>query len=64
MYLDLFSVQIGTLLANSLNSIGYTDTVPFLIISKLDIYQHKSIGNLATDFYPSIQKSERMTNKY
>jgi hypothetical protein len=34
----LFSLQIGMLQANALNSIGYTDTVPFLIIGKPDIY--------------------------
>jgi hypothetical protein len=32
----LFSLQIGMPQANALNSIGYTDTVPFLTIGKLD----------------------------
>jgi hypothetical protein len=40
----LFFVQIAMLLANALNSIGYTSTVLFLTIGKLDIYQHKSLG--------------------
>jgi hypothetical protein len=40
--------------ANALKSMGYTDTVLFL--TKLDIYQHKSLGKSATDFYPGDQK--------
>jgi hypothetical protein len=32
----LFSLQIGMPQANALNSIGYTDTVPFLTIGKPD----------------------------
>jgi hypothetical protein len=43
--------------ANALNSIGYTDTVPFLTIGKLDIYLYKSLGKSATVFI-------RVTNKY
>jgi hypothetical protein len=46
----LFSVQIGQLLANALNSIEYMDTVLFLTIGKLDIYLHKSLGKSAADF--------------
>ncbi len=46
----LFSLQIGMLLANALNSIGYTDTILLLTIGKSDIYRHKSLGKLATDF--------------
>jgi hypothetical protein len=41
-------------LANALNSIGYTDTILFLTIGKSDIYQHKSLGESATDFYLNI----------
>ncbi len=46
-----FSLQIGMPQANALNSIGYTDTVLFLAIGKLDIYQLKSLGKSATVFY-------------
>ncbi len=48
------SVQIGMSLANELKSIGNINAVLFLTIGKPDIYQHKSSGNLATDFYLSI----------
>ncbi len=51
----LFSLQIGMPQANALNSIGYTDTVLFLTIGKLDIYQLKSLGKSATVFYPGDQ---------
>jgi hypothetical protein len=51
----LFSLQIGILQANALNSIGYTDSVLFLTIGKPDIYQLKSLGNSATIFYPGDQ---------
>jgi hypothetical protein len=51
----LFSVQIGQPLANALISIGYMDSVLFLTIGKPDIYQHKSLGKSATDFYPGYQ---------
>ncbi len=51
----LFSVQIGIPLSNALNSTGYTDMVLFLTISKPDIYQHKSLGKSAVDFYPDDQ---------
>jgi hypothetical protein len=40
----LFSLQIGMPQANALNSIGYTDTVPFMTIGKPDIYLLKSLG--------------------
>jgi hypothetical protein len=40
--------------ANAQNSIGYTDTILFLTIGKSDIYQHKSLGKSATDFYLNI----------
>jgi hypothetical protein len=39
--------------ANALKSIGYIDTVLFLTIGKLDIYQHRSLGELAKILYPS-----------
>jgi hypothetical protein len=52
------------MLTNSLKSVGYTEAVLFLTISKSDIYQHKSLGKSATDFYPSIGKPKRVTNKY
>jgi hypothetical protein len=42
----------------------YMDTILFLTIGKSDINQHKSLGKSATDFYPNIQKLERVTNKY
>ncbi len=43
--------------ANALNSIGYTETVRFLTIGKLDIYLLKSLGKSATVFI-------RVTNNY
>ncbi len=39
---DLFSMQIGMPQANALKSVGYMDTILFLTIGKLDIYQRKS----------------------
>ncbi len=51
----LFSEQIEMPLANALTSVGYTDTVLFLTIAKSDIYQHKSLGKSAGDFYPGDQ---------
>ncbi len=42
---------------NVLNSIGYTDRVPFQTIGKLDIYLLKSLGKSATVFI-------RVTNNY
>jgi hypothetical protein len=51
----LFSLQIGMLQANALNSIEYTDTVLFLTIGKPDIYQLRSLVKPATVFYPSDQ---------
>jgi hypothetical protein len=51
----LFSVQIGQPLANALNLIGYSDTIVYLTVGKPDIYQHRSLGKLATDFYPGDQ---------
>jgi hypothetical protein len=58
----LFSMQIGMPQTNELKSIGYMDIVLFLTIGKPDIYQHKSLGKMGKVFYPSIQKSERVTN--
>jgi hypothetical protein len=49
--------------ANAQQSRGYVDKVLFLTIGHLNIYQHKSLGKFATDFYP-IRKWERVTNKY
>ncbi len=43
----LFSLQIGPQ-ANALNSLGYTDIVPFLTVGKPDIYLLKSLGKSAT----------------
>jgi hypothetical protein len=40
----LFSLQIGMPQANTLNFIGYTDTVLFPTIGKPDIYHHRSLG--------------------
>jgi hypothetical protein len=57
----LFYLQVEKLLANALNSIGYTSAILFLIIDKSDIYQHKSLGKSATFFYPNIQKLETVT---
>jgi hypothetical protein len=54
---NLFSLQIGMLQANELNSIGYTGTILFLTTGKPDIYQLKSFGKSATVFYP-------VTNNY
>ncbi len=48
-------------LANALNSIGYRDTILFLSIGKSDIYQNKSLGKSAIEFYQNIQKPERVT---
>jgi hypothetical protein len=44
-------MQIGMPLSNVVNSIGYMDTVHFLTTGKPDIYQHKSLGKSAADFY-------------
>jgi hypothetical protein len=46
----LFSLQIRMPQANALNSVGYTDTVLFITIGKLDIYQLQSFGKSATVF--------------
>jgi hypothetical protein len=46
----LFSMQIGMPQVNALKSIGYTDTVLFLTIGNLVIYQHISLGKSATVF--------------
>jgi hypothetical protein len=43
--------------ANALNTIGSTDTVPFLTIGKPDIYLLKSLGKSAAVFI-------RVTNNY
>jgi hypothetical protein len=53
----LFSLQIGMLQANALNSIGYMDTVLFLTIGKPDIYLLKGLGKSETVFI-------RVTNNY
>ncbi len=45
-------MQIEMPQANALKSVGYTDTILFLTIGKPDIYQRKSLGKLATVFYP------------
>ncbi len=50
-------MQIGMPQANALKSIGYTDTVLFLTIGKPDIYQHKRLGKLATDFFIRVTKN-------
>jgi hypothetical protein len=42
-------------LENALKSVGYTDTILFLTIDKLDIYHQKSLGKSAADFYPGDQ---------
>ncbi len=56
----LFSMQIRIPQANALKSIGYTDTVLFISIGKPDIYQHKSLGKSATDFYLGDQKLPKL----
>jgi hypothetical protein len=43
--------------ASVIKSVGYTDTVLFITISKSDIHQHKSLGKSARDFI-------RVNNKY
>jgi hypothetical protein len=53
----LFSLQIGMPQANALNSVGYTETVPFLTVGKPDIYLLKSLGKSATVLI-------RVTNNY
>jgi hypothetical protein len=53
-------MQIRMPQANALKSIGYTDTILFLTIGKPDIYQHKSVGKLATVFYPGDQKLPKL----
>jgi hypothetical protein len=45
-----YFLQIGMPQANELNSIGYTDTVPFPVIGKLDIYLLKSLAKSAKNF--------------
>jgi hypothetical protein len=60
----LFSMLIETPLANGLKSIGYMNTVPFLNTGKFDVYQHKSFGKSATDFFLGTGKPKRVTNKY
>jgi hypothetical protein len=56
-------MQIEMLLENALKSGGYRDTVIILTTGTSDIYQHKSLGKSATDFYPNIGKPEKVTNK-
>jgi hypothetical protein len=46
--------------ANAWKSIGYIDPVLFLTTGKLDIYQHKSLGELATVFYLVDQKLPKL----
>jgi hypothetical protein len=36
------------------------DTILFLTIGKLDIYQHKSLGKSQTVFYPADQKLPKL----
>ncbi len=54
---NLFTLQMGIPQENTLNSIGYTDTVRFLTIGNPDIYLLKSLGKSATVFI-------RVTNIY
>jgi hypothetical protein len=56
----LFSMQIVMPQANALKSKRYMDTVLFLTIGKPDIYQHKSLGKSATDFYLGDQKIPKL----
>jgi hypothetical protein len=56
----LFSMQSGMPQANALKSTGYTDTVLFLTIDKPDIYQHRSLGKLATVFYSDDQNLPKL----
>jgi hypothetical protein len=53
----LFSLQIGMLQANALNSIENVDSVLFLTIGKPEIYQLKSLGK-------SEQFFNQVTNNY
>jgi hypothetical protein len=48
-------MQIGMPQASALKSVGYMDSVLFLTIGEPGIYQHKSLGKSATDFYPGDQ---------
>jgi hypothetical protein len=43
---------------------NYMNIVLFLTISKQDIYQPKSLGKSATNFYLNIWKPEKVANKY
>jgi hypothetical protein len=43
-------MQSGMPQANALKSIGNTDTVLLLTIGTPDVYQHRSLGKLATVF--------------
>jgi hypothetical protein len=61
---NIFSEQNVMPLTNALKSIAYTDIILFLTIIKMDIYQHKSLGKSATDFYLNIQKPERGVHCY
>ncbi len=56
----LFSKQIGMPQANALKSIGYTDTILFLTLGRLDIYQHKGLGKSATVFYAGDQQLPKL----
>jgi hypothetical protein len=53
----LFSLQIGMPQVNTLNSIGYTDTILFLTFGKPDICQLKSLGKSATVFFIWVTKN-------
>ncbi len=53
-------MQIVMPQANALKSKRYMDTVLFLTIGKPDIYQHKSLGKSATDFYLGDQKIPKL----
>ncbi len=55
-------MEIGMPQANVFKSIGYTDTILFLTIGKMDIYQHKSLGKSATVFYPGDQKLPKLAS--
>ncbi len=52
-------MKIGMPQANALKSIVYTDTVLFLTIGKLDIYEHKNVGKSATVFFIQVTKNHR-----
>ncbi len=51
-------LQIGILLANALNSVGYTYTL--LIIDKPNIYQHKGLSKSTMDFLSEYAKAGKI----